>query len=186
MDSSAALEPSALGMPATASSMTLFLDCQTHVAGSTAKAAAFDGLTLTGCTPSAGPLITQQPGGQNICAGATATFTPDVPCYVMLMTSFQFDWNKTDLSDAPTHVQEGVLTVDGTAQSYSAIARYIGSGLALEDRQFTNTVSEVYRVALTAVSHTIKLQAKHTTFGLSAELSQCAKAHALYFLVAQS
>ncbi len=34
---------------AVASSMTLFLDCQTYVSGSTAKAAAFDGLAITGC-----------------------------------------------------------------------------------------------------------------------------------------
>jgi hypothetical protein len=62
---------------ATSSSITLFLDGQTHVSVTgDGKAVAFDNIAVT-CVSggSSAPTITQQPSVQNICANGTATFT---------------------------------------------------------------------------------------------------------------
>jgi hypothetical protein len=62
---------------ATASSITLFLDGQTHVTVTgDGKAVAFDNITVT-CVSggSSAPTITQHPSIQSICANGTATFT---------------------------------------------------------------------------------------------------------------
>jgi hypothetical protein len=62
---------------ATASSITVFLDGQTHVSVTgDGKAVAFDNITVT-CVSggSSAPTITQHPGAQSLCANGTATFT---------------------------------------------------------------------------------------------------------------
>lgn len=96
---------------ATSSTMTLFLDCQTYVSGSTAKAAAFDGLTVTGCAVGNPPSIAQHPGGQNICSGAGTNFsvtaTGDAPL------SYQWQKNQVNLSNGGHYsgVTTSTLTV---------------------------------------------------------------------------
>ncbi len=84
---------------ATAPTMTLFLDCQTHVSGSTAKAAAFDGLTITmlGCTPTVAPTITQQPSAQSVCPGSTATF--GITATGTAPLAYQWQKNSVNLSN---------------------------------------------------------------------------------------
>lgn len=59
---------------ATGTSMTIWLDGQTGGTGLN-KAACFDSVTVTGCSETTGPTITQQPSSQSICPGGTASFS---------------------------------------------------------------------------------------------------------------
>jgi len=77
--------------------------------------------------------------------GATVTFTPDVACYALVTAVFNF---------RSTYGARGLLTVDGVDETaYAEIgnptAATVGHG----------TPSQVYKVALTVASHTLKLRA---------------------------
>ncbi len=115
---------------ATASSMTIFLDGQTHVSGSTAKAAAFDGLTLTGCATPAAPTITQQPASQSVCPNGTVTFAVTATGSGTLV--YRWQKNGVDLADGGhyTGANTTTLTVSNAdaadASSYRCVVSNAG------------------------------------------------------------
>ena len=117
---------------ATASAMTLFLDGQTHVSGSTAKAAAFDGLTVTGCAVPSAPSITQHPAAQSVCPGGTATFGVVAAGDGPLL--YRWQKNGADVSDGGHYsgAATATLTVsgaDGTdVASYRCVVSNAGGG----------------------------------------------------------
>ncbi len=112
---------------ASASSITIFLDGQTHVVVTgDGKAAAFDGITVT-CVGPAAPTITQQPAAQSVCPGGTATFTVaaagDGP--------LQYQWQKNGANVSNGGHYSGAttatLTITGTDGTDAAAYRCVVS-----------------------------------------------------------
>jgi hypothetical protein len=90
--------------------------------------------------------------------GATVTFTPDVACYALVQAAFELEAH-TDVVGA--QVVSGILVVDGTPQGR-------GAYLAVTNNNAANVVVggtyfQTYRIALSAASHTLKLQAKKSS-----------------------
>ncbi len=116
---------------ATASSITLFLDCQTHlVVAGDGKAAAFDNITVT-CVAPTGPIITQHPSAQSVCPGGTAVFSVTAAGDPPL--SRQWQKNAADLTDDGHYsgVTTSTLTVSSADASDAAAYRCVvsnGSG----------------------------------------------------------
>jgi len=78
---------------ATGTSITIFLDAQTHVSTTSKKTGCFDSVIVSG--PDA-PIVTGQPSAQDVCSGATAQFT-----VTATGSSLSYQWQKTqsDLSN---------------------------------------------------------------------------------------
>jgi hypothetical protein len=87
--------------------------------------------------------------------GATVTFTPDVACYALVQVTFDFVC-QTDVTGS--NVTSGVLVVDGTPQGRIAYLGMTNNNAA--HISTTATATQTYRIALSAASHTLKLQAK--------------------------
>lgn len=116
-------------------------------------------------------------GSYSDITGATVTFTPDVACYALVTAVFDLEIDNTNAIQVAT----GTLTVDGSAQTRTAVlAQNTNSGSNITPRA---TVTQVYRVPLTAASHTLKLQAMRTASGSATCYS--ANTNFLYQLVAQ-
>ncbi len=116
---------------ATGTSMTIWLDG--HTAGTDLnKAACFDSVTVTGCSPLVTPpSITQHPVTQSVCPGGTAVFsvtaTGDAPL------SYRWQKNAADLTDDGHYsgVTTSTLTVSSADASDAAAYRCVvsnGSG----------------------------------------------------------
>ncbi len=116
-------------------------------------------------------------------ASATVTFTPDVACTALVTATF--DLELSSIGSAESVEGTGVLVVDGSAQTPVATVSFINAGAATS---FTSrsTATQVYRVALTAAAHTLKLQAKKTNeSGTTVVTATGANCRLLYQLVAQ-
>jgi hypothetical protein len=110
--------------------------------------------------------------------GATVTFTPDVACFALVTTIFDFSLSNVGSS----LIVFGTLVVDGAAQSPVAIAQADLSGIQ-GTAGFRHTVSQVHKVTLSAASHTLKLQA--FKFGTATAVANQPHTRFLYRLVAQ-
>jgi len=128
-------------------------------------------------------------GAYQDITGATVTFTPDVAAHALVLAAFDFDW----VQFVPGATNElgselaGTLTVDGVAQTKQA---KFGGGVSVSGTQVEidgrATVHQIYRVALTAASHTLKLQARmEQDFGMDQKVCRAAGTQFLYALVAQ-
>ena len=115
---------------ATASSIVLFLDCQTHVSVTgNGKAAAFDGITvvITGCTPPTGPSITQHPGDQTVCPGTATSFS--VAAVGNGTLSYQWQKDLANLANGGHYagVTTATLTITGADSGDAANYRCVVS-----------------------------------------------------------
>lgn len=113
--------------------------------------------------------------------GATKTFTPDVACYAIVTAVFDFDVGS--IGDGETAFGQGTLVVDGTPQT--PVATHGGSNNLGGDLATRSTTSQVYRVALSVASHTLKLQAKKVESGSTVVTCEADNTRFLYQLVAQ-
>lgn len=112
--------------------------------------------------------------------GATVTFTPDVACYALVTAIFDFAITAT--GNIYTADLFGTLVVDGTAQT--AEARLTDTDDSSAGARAT--VSQVYRVALTAGdSHTLKLQGKRASTIIGSAALKATNTQFIYQLVAQ-
>lgn len=83
--------------------------------------------------------------------GASVTFTPAIAGYALVMITVDCSMSSGGLLSAK-------LVVDGTAESEEALIQ-APSGTARA------TVSQTYRVSLSAASHTLKIQGKYIVTG---------------------
>lgn len=111
---------------AAGTSMTIWLDGQTGGTGLN-KAACFDSVTVTGCTVSSGPTITEHPAAQSVCAGGSATFSVTASGEGMLV--YQWQKNGTDLADGGRYagVTTTMLIVSGVEAADAADYRCVVS-----------------------------------------------------------
>ncbi len=112
---------------AAGTSMTIWLDGHTGDSGLN-KASCFDSVTITGCgAPLAGPSISQHPAAQNICPGATATFSVSATGSGTL----SYQWQKANVNLANGGHYAGVatatLTISGTDANDAASYRCVVS-----------------------------------------------------------
>ncbi len=136
---------------ATASSITIFLDCQTHVAVTgDGKAAAFDNLRVT-CVTAPGPAITQHPGTQSVCSGGTATFSVAATGEAPL--SYQWQKNSSNLANGGHYsgVTTGTLTVSNADAADVASYRCVVSNASGSVN--SNTASLTLKAATTITQH---------------------------------
>lgn len=89
--------------------------------------------------------------------GATVTFTPEVPSLLLVVASFDFDFNLSSNDEA---ICEGGLVVDGSVQTKTAPVRF--RSLAGNSLRMRTTASQSWIVPLSAAEHTVKLQLKLT------------------------
>lgn len=117
---------------------------------------------------------------------ATATLTPDVACYALVTSVFEFDL--TSVENTVDVNCDGALVVDGSVQTGTATHHW-GVGVSGGPTYLTKgTHSTVHRVALTAAAHTLKLQAKYTLvsgLGTGNAVCKATNTRFLYQLVAQ-
>ncbi len=112
-------------------------------------------------------------------AGCTVTFTPDVACYALVYLVAGLEVINAGDADASA---QATLVVDGSAQTDVA-ENDVSSTNAQTITNF-GTCAQVYRVALTAASHTLKVQAKLGATGATGKVYG-AYTNFLYQLVAQ-
>ena len=112
---------------------------------------------------------------------ASATITPDVAAYLIGIAVFDFEIGS--IQSGEFCVCDGTLTIDGNP---SPSARLQASSSSTNLPAPIATVAQVYRIALPAAAHTVKLQAKKTETGTtSAMMGNQNGAQFLYALVAQ-
>jgi len=105
---------------ATGTSMTIWLDGHTGGTGLN-KAVCFDDIQVT-CWPPEGPTITQQPSAQNICSGATATFSVSATGSGTL--TYQWQKNQANLSNGGHYSGCTTTTLTVSTADSNDVANY--------------------------------------------------------------
>lgn len=142
-------------------------------------------------------LVQQTGGAQNLSTsygdltGATVTITPAVACHALITATWELQAESDNASNANSVTVEAVgrLVVDGTGQEEARLNRR--TFLAVDNSFPTRidfygvrgTVTQVYRIPLTAAPHTLKLQAAINNGDFAN--SFCHQARFIYQLVAQ-
>lgn len=108
-------------------------------------------------------------GSDTDITGATATFTPAIASYAIVLGVFDFKTNST-----ANDLFSGLLDVDGSNQSAIATWKVPTSG-------GQGTIPQLWLVSLSAVSHTLKLQALRVS-GSGSSVVAATNSHLTIFL----
>jgi hypothetical protein len=117
-------------------------------------------------------------GGWTDTPGATVTFTPEVASFVIVHAFFDLEVKSN--AGATNGVLEGRLAVDATGEA--AVARL---EVDRNDNAIRATVGQVYRVALTAAAHTVRLQHNYSSGASSGSALKFANTGFSWWLLSQ-